>query len=248
LLLLSGEDDDAAHPVVFGSKLYGWHTAVTQDFRTQHYEKTVYKEKVDTATWNGQATWNGYAKICKSKHPVGNVLCIQTRATAASMNIMKIPDGAMFEALPGARKWGLLCYMQGSCNKAQAEASEKRKAADEERMGGAPVLGANLVLITGAVSGEVEMEDGADKVYLIEKFLGKVTNSNVRKGWAKTHLGAEKVDIEASGCYFVKWQGYSKMSDIEICEKISDGDSVPNDIFARFVRIYESEPAPKKKR
>jgi hypothetical protein len=36
------------------------------------------------------------------------------------------------------------------------------------------------------------MEDGADKVYLIEKFLGKVTNSNVRKGWAKTHLGAEK--------------------------------------------------------
>lgn len=151
------------------------------------------------------------------------------------------PDGAMFEALPGARKWGLLCYMQGSCNKAQAEASEKRKAADEERMGGAPVLGANLVLITGAVSGEVEMEDGADKVYLIEKFLGKVTNSNVRKGWAKTHLGAEKVDIEASGCYFVKWQGYSKMSDIEICAKISDGDSVPNDIFARAnIRIGTS--------
>ena len=94
-MLLSGEDDDAAHPVVFGSKLYGWHTAVTQDFRTQHYEKTVYKEKVDTATWNG------YAKICKSKHPVGNVLCIQTRATAASMNIMKIPTVQCLRPCPG---------------------------------------------------------------------------------------------------------------------------------------------------
>jgi hypothetical protein len=93
-----------------------------------------------------------------------------------------------------------------------------------------------------------EVGNGGHHQYLIEKFLGKVTNSNVRKGWAKTHLGAEKVDIEASGCYFVKWQGYSKMSDIEICAKISDGGGVPDDIFARFVRIYESEPAPKKKR